>query len=69
MTVREWKDSMERFVPDPDSPLTAEHNAFHAHLDVCSRCRDRPFDLCAKGYALLVAAAASIKIRQERAGA
>jgi hypothetical protein len=44
--------------------LTPEHNAFHAHLDVCSRCRDRPFDLCAKGYALLVAAAASIKAKE-----
>lgn len=43
--------------------LTPEHNAFHAHLDVCKQCRNRPFDLCAKGYALLVAAAASIKAK------
>jgi hypothetical protein len=47
------------------STLTPETLAFHAHLDVCSRCRNRLSDLCMKGCALLVAAvvaaAASIK--------
>ena len=26
---------------------------FHAHLDVCERCRERPFDLCPIGAAYL----------------
>jgi len=30
---------------------------FHAHLDVCARCRTKPFDLCPTGGALLRAAA------------
>lgn len=28
-------------------------DAFHAHLDVCRRCRDNPFDLCFEGARLL----------------
>jgi hypothetical protein len=24
-------------------------NGYHAHLDVCKRCRERPFDLCQIG--------------------
>jgi len=30
---------------------------FHAHLDVCARCRTKPFDLCPVGGQLLRAAA------------
>lgn len=30
---------------------------FHAHLDACRRCERHPFDLCATGQTLLVAAA------------
>lgn len=26
---------------------------FHAHLDACKQCRDRPFDLCAVGILAL----------------
>ena len=29
--------------------------SFHKHLDVCKRCRDRPFDLCSEGGSLLAA--------------
>jgi len=29
--------------------LTKVAEKFHAHLDVCPRCRHRPFDLCAEG--------------------
>jgi hypothetical protein len=28
-------------------------NLFHKHLDVCGRCRNRPFDLCPEGVKLL----------------
>lgn len=37
-------------------PDSIDH--FHAHLDVCEQCRNHPFNLCRKGYVLLVAAAA-----------
>tara|TARA_Y100000034_G_C6881763_1_gene404184 strand:- start:1526 stop:1738 length:213 start_codon:yes stop_codon:yes gene_type:complete len=30
---------------------------FHAHLDVCRRCRERPFDTCPEGTSLLEQAA------------
>lgn len=30
---------------------------FHAHLDVCSQCRDHPFGLCRTGASLLKYAA------------
>jgi hypothetical protein len=43
------------------SPLTPEHQAFHAHLDACRHCRHNPFDLCPKGASLLMAAARSIE--------
>ena len=42
------------------NPLTPEHQAFHAHLDVCSQCREHPFDLCEIGDAALRAAAGSV---------
>jgi hypothetical protein len=32
---------------------TPPDNRFHAHLDICKRCRERPFDLCPSGAALL----------------
>lgn len=35
------------------SSTPASHDAFHAHLDACERCRHRPFDLCDVGNALL----------------
>ena len=30
---------------------------FHAHLDICSQCRDHPFNLCSAGAILLKEAA------------
>lgn len=44
------------------SPLTTEHQAFHAHLDICEQCRERPFDLCRVGDALLRNAVQSLGI-------
>lgn len=35
-------------------------NAFHAHLEICKRCRERPFDLCAEGAELLEIASRKI---------
>ncbi len=35
--------------------MSAAIYAFHAHLDECERCRERPFDLCPVGIALLLA--------------
>lgn len=32
---------------------------FHAHLDACTRCATRPFDLCALGQVLLLLTAPS----------
>lgn len=32
------------------------NDAFHAHLDVCSRCREQVFNLCPMGRPLLAAA-------------
>lgn len=37
-------------------PSADETEAFHLHLDSCERCRENPFDLCAVGKPLLVAA-------------
>lgn len=34
-----------------------EQDQFHAHLDVCVRCRERPMDLCPVGGMLLRLAA------------
>jgi len=33
-----------------NDPITRE---FHAHLDVCKRCRDQPFNMCPTGNQLL----------------
>jgi hypothetical protein len=41
-------------VPPASAPTPPA--AFHAHLDDCERCRERPFDLCETGAALLHAA-------------
>lgn len=39
---------------DPATPSPAPAVAtFHTHLDACPRCRNRPFDLCPVGLALL----------------
>lgn len=40
--------------PPTSSPKS---DAFHAHLDECDRCRDRPFDLCVIGERKFEAAA------------
>ena len=37
--------------------LTESMDRFHAHLDECKQCRDRPFGLCPSGQTLLLAAA------------
>jgi hypothetical protein len=34
------------------NPMNVEQ--FHAHLDLCVRCRTQPFNLCPQGAALLV---------------
>lgn len=34
--------------------FTEARNAFHAHLDKCSQCRDNPMELCAEGGRLLL---------------
>jgi hypothetical protein len=31
----------------------ADRDAFHSHLDECRRCREEPFNLCARGAKLL----------------
>jgi hypothetical protein len=31
---------------------TRSANEFHAHLDVCRRCREEPFNLCTTGLRL-----------------
>lgn len=36
---------------------------FHHHLDICERCRTRPFDLCAEGDRLLRTVATSVRAR------
>ena len=44
---------------------------FHAHLDVCSQCRNHSFDLCASGAALLKEAAetsSDFRIQEVREG-
>lgn len=33
--------------------VLASMNNFHAHLDICKQCRDRPLYLCAVGELLL----------------
>lgn len=33
--------------------MTEPAAPFHAHLDICERCRERPFDLCPRGDLLL----------------
>ena len=35
------------------------NNPFHAHLDVCKRCEEQPFNLCKEGYRLLCKKVAS----------
>lgn len=39
------------------SKAPKSHVAFHAHLDACRQCRDRPWELCSTGDALLRATA------------
>lgn len=36
-------------------PAFDKLEAFHAHLDECEQCRNRPFDLCPQGKAALEA--------------
>ena len=43
-------------------------DAFHAHLDACQRCRDRPFDLCSSGALLLRTAATETATACEHCG-
>jgi hypothetical protein len=35
-------------------PVCAPAERFHAHLDLCARCRYTPFNLCAEGSILLL---------------
>ncbi len=39
--MQEWAKSQK--------DLAKRANDFHAHLDVCERCRNEPFNLCAEG--------------------
>ena len=34
---------------------------FHEHLDKCSRCRNRPFDLCPTGQKLIEAVGKNVR--------
>lgn len=43
--------------------MTTEIDAFHAHLDGCAQCRDRPMQPCEQGAELLRIAATSIPLR------
>jgi len=40
--------------------MTDPKDAFHAHLDACSQCRDHPFALCLVGLRLLFAIVAAM---------
>ena len=44
-------------MPSNPEPLSPKAKAFHAHLDVCVRCENAPFDLCATGARLIREAA------------
>jgi hypothetical protein len=35
--------------------VRAAADKFHAHLDVCKQCADKPFELCAEGRSLIQA--------------
>lgn len=37
-----------------------DDNVFHKHLDVCSRCRNHPFNLCPAGNVALLQAATGL---------
>ena len=50
-TARDLRQRLQAGQKPPDD------SAFHAHLDVCTQCSDRPFDLCDVGRALLEKAA------------
>ena len=39
----------------PMRPTTDPPSPFHSHLDVCKRCRERPFNLCPDGERILKA--------------
>lgn len=46
--------SYPRAFESSDDASTADATAtFHAHLDVCSRCRNEPFNLCITGQRLI----------------
>jgi len=48
--------------------MDIEIERFHAHLDVCKRCREQPFNLCDVGEKLLIAASlAKVAKRREKA--
>ena len=41
---------------------------FHAHLDLCARCRYTPFDLCAEGRVIVRRAARAPRVPRPREG-
>lgn len=52
----EREDEAPRMTNTAAATFNAE-NAFHAHLDRCRPCAERPFDMCEEGARLLEAAA------------
>ncbi len=54
MAVDESRDTEPAPPPEPTEPQNdiPEH-PFHAHLNVCTQCREQPFNLCAVGEPLL----------------
>ena len=52
-----WGAGRVSVMPSNPEPLSPKAKAFHAHLDVCVRCENAPFDLCATGARLIREAA------------
>lgn len=55
MEIRTLKCKHDRPI-DVDCPY-CKIDEFHAHLDICSQCRNHPFGLCSTGAKLLKEAA------------
>lgn len=54
-TIRDLREWLNKEVQR--DPILQRIDKFHAHLDVCSRCRNHPFGLCSVGARLLEEAA------------
>ena len=49
--------SKEKEVEVDNTTVYQRIDKFHAHLDICSQCRNHPFNLCPTGAKLLKEAA------------